>query len=72
MKRRGILGVYGPENSTNQNAMLPVYLFRTFLFSKPSHVHLFLPAFGFGSLHIDFPVGWHAPMALEHSGVLSV
>lgn len=71
MKRWWILGVYGLENSTNQSVMLTVYLFRTFLFSKPSNVHLFLPAFRFGSLHIDFPVHWRAPMEWEHAGVLS-
>lgn len=52
--------------------MLTVYLFRTVLFSKPSNVHLFLPAFWFGSLHIDFPVRWHAPIKLGNSGVLSI
>ena len=72
MKRRWILGFYGLENSTNQSAVLTVYLFRTFLFSKPSNVHLFLPAFRFGSLHIDFPVRRHALMKLEHSGAPSI
>lgn len=72
MKRWQILGFYGLENSTNQSALLTVYLFRTFLLSKPSNVHLFHPAFRFGSLHIDFPVHWLAGMKSEHSGVLSV
>lgn len=66
MKRRQILGFYGLENSTNQSALLTVYLFRTFLFSKPSNVHLFHPALQFGSLHIDFPVHWR----LDEGGVL--
>lgn len=72
MKRWQILGFYGLENSTNQSALLTVYLFRTFLLSKHSNVHLFHPAFRFGSLHIDFPVHWLAGMKLEHSGVLPV
>lgn len=71
MKCRWILGFYGLENSTNQSTLLTVYLFRTFLFSKPSNVHLFHPAFRFGSLHIDFPVHWHSLMKSEHPGVLS-
>lgn len=71
MKRRRILGFYGLENSTNQSTLLTVYLFRTFLFSKPSNVHLFHLALRFGSLHIDFPVHWHSLMKLEHPGVLS-
>lgn len=70
MKRRRILGFYELENSTNQSTLLTVYLFRTFLFSKPSNVHLFHPAFRFGSLHIDFPVHWCSPMKLEQPGVL--
>lgn len=41
MKRRWILGFYGLENSTNQSTLLTVYLFRAFLFSKPSNAHLF-------------------------------
>lgn len=71
MKRWQILGFYGLENSTNQSVLLTVYLFRTFLLSKPSNVHLFHPAFRFGSLHIDFPVHWLTGMKWEHSGVLS-
>lgn len=71
MKCRWILGFYGLENSTNQSTLLTVYLFRTFLFSKPSNVHLFHPAFWFGSLHIDFPAHWHSLMKSEHPGVLS-
>lgn len=73
MKRWWILRFYGLENSTNQSALLTVYLFRTFLFSKPSNVHLFHPAFWFGSLHIDFPVHWHAPLvrALRCAGCVS-
>lgn len=71
MKRRRILGFYGLENSTNQSTLLTVYLFRTFLFSKPSNVHLFHPAFWFVSSHIDFPVHWHALISSEYSGVLS-
>lgn len=67
MKRQQILGFYGLENSTNQSALLTVYLFRAFLFSKPSNAHLFHAAFSFGSLHIDFPVQWYALMKLEHS-----
>lgn len=67
MKRQQILGFYGLENSTNQSALLTVYLFRAFLFSKPSNAHLFHAAFPFGSLHIDFPVQWCALMKLEHS-----
>ena len=72
MKRRQILGFYGLENSTNQSALLTVYLFRAFLFSKPSNVHLFHPAFRLDSLHTDFPVHWLAGMKSELSGVLSV
>lgn len=73
MKRCRILGFYGLENSTNQSTLLTVYLFRTFLFPKPSNVHLFHPAFWFFFfLHIDFPVHWHALMKSEHSGVLSI
>lgn len=72
MKRRRILGFYGLENSTNQSALLTVYLFRTFLLSKPSNVHLFHPAFRSGSLHIDFPVHWLAQTRSERSGVRSV
>lgn len=71
MKRRRILGFYGLENSTNQSALLTVYLFRTFLLSKPSNVHLFHPAFRSGSLHIDFPVHWLAQPSPERSGVRS-
>lgn len=41
MKRQQILGLYGLENSTNQSALLTVYLFGAFLFSKPSNAHLF-------------------------------
>lgn len=71
MTRRQILGFYGLENGTNQSALLTVDLFRTFLFSKPSNAHLFHPAFRFSSVHIDFPVRWHAWRKLGCSGVLS-
>lgn len=71
MTRRQILGFYGLENGTNQSALLTVDLFRTFLFSKPSNVHLFHPAFRLGSVHIDFPVRWRAWRRREHSGVQS-
>lgn len=70
MTRRQILGFYGLENGTNQSALLTVDLFRTFLFSKPSKVHLFHPAFRFGSVHIDFPVRWRAWRKSGHSGML--
>lgn len=46
-----ILGLYGLENSTNQCTLLTVYLFRTFLFSKPSNVHFFIQHLGL-VLHI--------------------
>lgn len=54
-KCRWILGFYGLENSTNQSTLLTVYLFRTFLFSKPSNVHLFHPAFGLVLYILIFP-----------------